>query len=348
MNSKPESETPVSETEIVQPSALEAMERANVDMLVSTAKRYPRDIQKSKREALKIVTLDPDTAAECFFKYERGGKVIQGPSIRLAEIVASTWGNIRAGSRTIQETETTVVAQAFCHDTENNVFIAKEVERKIVNKDGRRFNEDIIILTKNANCSIALRNAVFSVVPRAVINTIYDEAVKAAIGDIKTLAERVTKALSKFAAMGITQERVLARFKLERVDEFTPAHLEEMFGLYTAVNDKEITVDEAFPPVVKKGSIGQQPTDSGNAGLTSTPSSADKEMSDEAALTELQRRMGVDGVTEFQILGYCRLKEVKLATDKQVELMQLAGSKLKMLLSSWASILPNIRKQASA
>lgn len=332
MNDKNES-NPV-QLEVMQPSALEAMERANVDMLVATAKKWPRDINKSKRDALAIVTLDPETAAECFFKYDRGGKTIQGPSIRLAEIVASTWGNIRAGSRTIQETENTVVAQGFCHDTQNNVFIAKEVERKIANKDGRKFNEDVIILTKNANCSIALRNAVFSVVPRAVINTIYEEAIKAAVGDIKTLSERVTKALSKFAAMGIVQEKVLAKLGVQRVDEISVENLETLYGLYTAINEKETTVDEAFP-IIKKGSVGQsttsdKPTDSPVTGETVN------------TVAEIRRRAELDGVTEFQILAYAR--ERKLATPKTEQLEQLSDANAAQLLGAWAGVVPAIRK----
>jgi hypothetical protein len=330
--------------EVVAPSALEAMERANVDMLVSTAKKYPRDINVSKRNALAIVTLDPETAAECFFKYDRGGKTIQGPSIRLAEIVASTWGNIRAGSRTIQETETTVVAQGFCHDTQNNVFIAKEVERKICNKDGRKFNEDVIILTKNANCSIALRNAVFSVVPRAVINTIYEEAIKAAVGDIKTLAERVTKALSKFAAMGIVQEKVLAKLGLQRVDEITVEHLETLYGLYTAINEKETTVDEAFP-AIKKGAAGQQqPVDApigAEPPAAATAATAQSQSPIPAPIAEIRRRAETDGVTVPQIITY--LKSVKLMDKKSTELEQITDANAQTLIGAWSGVVGKLR-----
>lgn len=325
-----------------------------MDMLVQTAKKYPRDINVSKRNALAIVTLDPETASECFFKYERGGKTIQGPSIRLAEIVASTWGNIRAGSRTISETETTVVAQGFCHDTQNNVFIAKEVERKICNKDGRKFNEDIIILTKNANCSIALRNAVFSVVPRAVINTIYEEAIKAAVGDIKTLSERVTKALSKFASMGIVQEKVLAKLGLQRVDEINAGHLETLLGLYTAVTEKEITIDEAFPAPLKKGVAGQ------SAQTTSTPTTDPLDGPATArnaaiagavtpvtgaapsAITELRKRMATDGIVDIQVIKYAKERKLLAATSSELE--QMKDESAATIVGAWSGIVSALRK----
>ena len=42
---------------------------------------------------------DPKTAEGCFFSLPRGGKRLEGPSIRLAEICAATYGNLRCGSR---------------------------------------------------------------------------------------------------------------------------------------------------------------------------------------------------------------------------------------------------------
>lgn len=98
--------------EVLAPlSALEAQERAQTDVLISTAKRYPRSLTQCKAKALALATMDPDIAAECFYKLTRGGKVIEGPSIRLAEIIASTWQNVRSGARTIAESGTMVTAQ---------------------------------------------------------------------------------------------------------------------------------------------------------------------------------------------------------------------------------------------
>lgn len=246
-----ESTTEAIEMEVLQPSALEAMERAVTATLVDTAKRYPRSVAVCKKKALELACLDPDTAAECFYKYTRGGKVIEGPSIRLAEIVASTWQNIRAGSRTISEGETTITAQAFCHDLENNVFIARETERRITNKEGVRYNDDMITLTKNAACSIALRNSVFSVIPKAIVKSIYDSAKQVAVGDLKTLAERRGKAVDYFTKMGVDSARIFQALGVKGMDDIGLEQLETLTGLRTAVNEKETTLDEAFPALIK-------------------------------------------------------------------------------------------------
>lgn len=248
------------ESETVTPVALEAMERANIDMLVSTARRYPRSVAECKRKALELATLDPETAAECFYKIKRGGKVIEGPSVRLAEIIASTWQNIRAGSRVTSEGQSSITAQAFCHDLENNVFIAREVERRITTSEGARYGDDLITLTKNAGCSIALRNAIFSVIPRALVKPIYESAKQCAVGDLKTLAERRGKATEYFNKLGIGNERIYHTLNVKGMEDIGLAELELLTGLKTAVTDKEITLDEAFPVAVKESKLVDEPS----------------------------------------------------------------------------------------
>ncbi|MFN8826683.1 MAG: hypothetical protein ACK501_17070, partial [Planctomycetota bacterium] len=46
--------------------------------------------------------------------------------------------------------------------------------RRITGKNGRRYSSDMIGVTGNAACSIALRNAVFRGIPRAFWIDIYD------------------------------------------------------------------------------------------------------------------------------------------------------------------------------
>jgi hypothetical protein len=69
-------------------------------------------------------------AETALYAYPKGEKVVTGPSIRLAEVMAQNWGNMDFGIREITQTRgagstlETVgesVCQAFCWDTEHNV-----------------------------------------------------------------------------------------------------------------------------------------------------------------------------------------------------------------------------------
>ena len=54
--------------EIIEPTALESLERASVDLQISTARRYPRKLAIVKDRMLSLATLDEETAASCFYR----------------------------------------------------------------------------------------------------------------------------------------------------------------------------------------------------------------------------------------------------------------------------------------
>jgi len=115
-------------SEIVPTAALESISRAEIDVAISTARRYPRQLSTVKKNMLSFATLDQETAESCFYTLPRGGKNIQGPSIRLAEIAVSCYQNLRAGSRILQTVTTGdnphVVVQAVAMDLENNIQVS--------------------------------------------------------------------------------------------------------------------------------------------------------------------------------------------------------------------------------
>src|SRR5262249_43901797 len=105
-------------TEVLPPNVptIPIVERSDVDIQISTAHRYPRSISRFKQAALAMATSDEETAASCFYKLSRGGKEIEGPGVRLAEIVGSAWNNLRYGSRIVGEDDRWVIAQGMAHD----------------------------------------------------------------------------------------------------------------------------------------------------------------------------------------------------------------------------------------
>lgn len=251
-----ENENQSVELEIVPPSALEAQERAQCDVQIATAHRFPRpDLSVIVKKMKSFATLDEETAEGCFYVLNRQGKEIRGPSARLAEIACACYGNIRAASRIIANDGKTITSQAVCHDLENNVSISIETKRKITGKDGKTYSEDMQVTTGNAACSIALRNAVFKVIPLALIRPVYDAARACAIGDVKTLASRREKAVETFGKMGIVKERVLAVVNKPSVDDIDLPALETLLGIHTAIKDGDTSIDEAFPALVTKKPI---------------------------------------------------------------------------------------------
>ncbi len=233
-----------------------ALNKSEIDQQITTAKQYPRGIRQFLDEAKALVTLNEQVAQECIYALPRKerdqatGKTItkniEGPSARFAEIIAHSWGNARAGARTVDETGDFVTAQGVFHDLEKNVAITYEVKRRITDKHGRRYNADMIGVTANAACSIALRNAVLKGIPKAFWQPLYESARQVVMGDAKTLANRRSDALAFLQKLGATQEMVLELLEVKGIEDITLDHLVTLRGLATAIKDGDTTVEQAF------------------------------------------------------------------------------------------------------
>jgi len=255
MERKPETQIVSANTELVN-----MREMAEIESQIATAKRYPRNIKTFKAELMAMANLDQETAEGCYYVLPRGDKPIDGPSVRLAEIALSCYGNCIAGADVESEDEKFIYATGRCRDLERNVAVQVKVRRRITYKNGNRFNDDMIAVTANAACSIALRNAIFKVVPAAYIKPAFDKVKETAVGKADGLTARRANVLQRLAKMGANEERVLCVMKRQSVDDLNFDDVAALIGMGTAVHDGDMELDKAFPPITKP-----QPT--GAAGL---------------------------------------------------------------------------------
>lgn len=227
-----------------QSTQLAALQRIEVDMQISTAKQYPRSIRKFLNEARQMVSLTEEIASECTYMLPRAGKKLMGPSARFAEIVASAWGNCRAAARIVEEQERFVVAQGVFNDVERNVAITYEVRRRITNKEGDRFNDDMIGVASNAACSIAMRNAVLKGIPKAFWKSLHDEAMQTARGNEKTLTQRRDALVKAFIDIGVSEKELFGLIDVSGKEDVTLDHILELKAIYTAIRDGDTSVDQ--------------------------------------------------------------------------------------------------------
>jgi hypothetical protein len=240
--------TDLVKVEIVEATALESLERAQVDIQIATAKQFPRSVVSFKREAAALACLDEQTAGECFYHLKRSGKVIEGPSVRFAEIVQYSWGNIQAGSRIIATEERFVVAQGVAFDMEKNVRATAEVKRRITDRHGKRYGDDMIGTTCNAACSIALRNAIFRVVPRALYKSVLDKAKRVSLGKDKSFDEQRRDSMVWWTEQGGTLQQIAEALGRKGMADITLDDLIVLRGLRTAIEEKQTTLADALKP----------------------------------------------------------------------------------------------------
>jgi len=239
----------------VEPGTLARLVESEINQQVATAKRYPRSLQRFADEAMQMVTLDKATAQECMYALPRDGKSIVGPSARFAEIIQSAWGNSRAGARVVDVGGEFITAQGVFHDLERNTAVTIEVQRRITDKNGRRYKEDMIGVTGNAAVSIALRNAILKGVPKAFWAPMFESVMGIVRGDAKTLADRRAQlleyAMKKYA---VSAERVCMALEVEGVQDIGLDHLVTLHGMMQAIKDGDSTADQLFPETTPRNS----------------------------------------------------------------------------------------------
>ena len=62
--------------------------------------------------------MNQETAQSCSYALPRGGKPITGPSVHLAKIIVSNWGNMRTEAKVVQITDKQVISRGTCWDLE--------------------------------------------------------------------------------------------------------------------------------------------------------------------------------------------------------------------------------------
>lgn len=236
---------------------LQALNRAEIDQQVATAKQYPRHLPTVLNQIQTYATMDVDTASECFYVLHRNGaggttQTIEGLSVRMAEIIAGAWGNLRVATRIIGNDGKTITAQAVCHDLETNVAISTEVKRSILTSKGYTYSQDMQVVTGNAAAAIAFRNAVLKVIPKAVTKRVIEEVKKVAMGQALDLEQQRQVLIKYFAKFNVTEQMIFDLLQITKREELDKERVFVLKGLYNAIKEGDTTVQEAFVKPVEE------------------------------------------------------------------------------------------------
>ncbi|PSJ60798.1 hypothetical protein [Pseudaminobacter soli (ex Li et al. 2025)] len=239
------------------------LQKAEIDQQITTAHAFPRSLKRVQSAIMSMATLDEESAEECMYALPRGGKPIKGPSVRFAEILKQAYGNCRAAARVVHvdRIEMFVEAEGVFHDLETNSATTTRVRRRISDRRGKVFNDDMIIVTGNAACAIAKRNAILDGIPKPLWRKAYETIQATITGDVTTLSENREKAFKALAAFGVKPEQVYQSLGIEGVEDISVDHIATLRGMYSALKNGEATVEEMFVGTVKPVSDHQKIAD---------------------------------------------------------------------------------------
>lgn len=227
-------------------SALVQLNSAEINQQILTAHAYPRSPTQFRRSMAEMVTYDEKTALSCLYALKRSGKVIEGPSIRFAEAAIVSWKNARAGARIIDIGDHFITAQGFFYDLETNMALAFEVMRRITDKEGNRYGDDMIGVTGNAACSIGLRNAILRGIPRIYWNAPYQEARALSVGQGNSINDKRSAMIDAFKPFGVDEQQILGLLGVKGLLDVSVEHLMFMAGVLNSVKEGEQKVEDVF------------------------------------------------------------------------------------------------------
>ena len=233
--------------QVNQAEMLQAINRSEVDMQISTAKAYPRDVKAALKRIEELAFMDQETEESCFYVLRRDNqKPIDGLSVRMAEIIAGSWGNLRVQARIIGNDGKTITAQAVCHDLETNFAVSVEVKRRITDKNGKTYSEDMQVVTGNAACAIAFRNAVLKVVPKAITKKAINNIKQVALGKAIDLETSRQNCIANFAKVGVTTEMLCQYLDIKSAEEIGKEQIFELRATWNAIKEGTTSVQETF------------------------------------------------------------------------------------------------------
>lgn len=242
----------------VMAQASSSREMEEVKGQIFMARQFPRNVFQAEQRILDACKR-PSLAETAIYSYPRGGTRVEGPSIRLAEVIAQNWGNIAFGIKELEQRPGESVAMAYAWDLETNVRQEKvftvphmrKAKGQIKKLDDPR---DIYELVAN-NGARRLRACILGIIPGDIVEKAVEACNETLRGNnTKPLKERIADSLKIFKEkFQVTQEQIEEKFGY-KADAFTDRDLLELGKIYNSLKDGMSKVEDWFPKETKKES----------------------------------------------------------------------------------------------
>lgn len=220
------------------------------------AKKFPRNEVESFGRIMKACQRK-SLAERSMYEYPRGDTRVTGPSIRLAEAMAQSWGNIDFGIIELEQKSGESQVMAYAWDLETNtrqtkVFSVPHI--RATKKGGNTLLKDprdIYEMVANQGAR-RLRACILGVIPGDVVESAVAQCEKTLMGDSREpLADTIRAVAGTFEAeYGITVP-MLEKFIGCRIESFTMQNLIRLKKVYVSLKDgmaKREDYFEMLPP----------------------------------------------------------------------------------------------------
>jgi hypothetical protein len=203
------------------------------------AKRFPRNESEAFSKIMKSCKR-PFLAEQAIYAYPKGGKVVEGASIRMAEVLISAWGNCNFGIEEISQANGVSIARAFAIDLETNTRSEKvfHVPHHISTRNGMKKlidPRDIYELVANQGAR-RMRACILAIIPGDITDAALEECKKTLTNGQEPITNRVRKLVIHFDELGVKVNQLEKRLG-HNLDAIIEAELVTLRGIYKSLKD---------------------------------------------------------------------------------------------------------------
>lgn len=220
-------------------ASTEAKAIAEVQAAYVIAKKFPRNGHEAFMRIMEACKR-PFLAEQAMYTYPKGGSLVSGPSIRLAEAMAQSWGNIEFGIREISQSNGVSTVEAYAIDLETNTRkpVTFHVKHERHTKKGvTRLTDprDVYELVANQGAR-RLRNCILAVIPGDVQEAAVAQCKKTLESGEMPLSDRIRMMVAKFDELGVKVEHLEKRLG-HKLDATIAQEIVTLQGIYKAIKD---------------------------------------------------------------------------------------------------------------
>lgn len=217
----------------------EARATAEVQAAYVIAKKFPRNEQQAYTSIMNACKR-PFLAEQAMYAYPRGGTLVQGPSIRLAEAIGQAWGNLDCGVREVSQSNGVSVAEAYAIDLQTNTRITKifHVKHERHTKKGiTRLKDprDVYELVANQGAR-RLRACILGIIPGDVVDAAVAQCRKTLESSDVPLQDQIRKLVMAFDELGVKVEHLEKRLG-HNLDATISSEIVTLRSIYKSLKD---------------------------------------------------------------------------------------------------------------
>ncbi|MDR2494666.1 MAG: hypothetical protein LBD24_05520 [Spirochaetaceae bacterium] len=226
---------------------------AEVQAQIALAKQFPRNEARSMDRILNECSR-ATVAEKGVYGFPRGGVTVTGPSIRLAEAIARSWGNIASGFTVVERTENESTVIAYAWDLETNAM--ERIEFKVshirhTKKGDYAITDDRDLYELEANQAARRRRAcILAVIPGDVVDAAVERCRRTLDASVEDIKEARNKMVDSFGAFGVTKEMIERRIG-RRIDAIQPGEIVALRGIFNSLKEGTATAGDFFEAVKK-------------------------------------------------------------------------------------------------